>query len=135
MFHRLLECSNNRFRCAPGMSFMPAPSSGGSLVSLDGNVVVQPPAGYELGYVPIVTHQFDARNSAGMLSSVLHSCLLRCGMCDACISLCWLYSTLRGMLYGMLHGMLLLCCMVCRKVCCMYSEPILHACCSSSCRS
>jgi hypothetical protein len=34
-----------------------APPTRGTLVSLDPGLIVQPPAGLEAGYVPIVTHQ------------------------------------------------------------------------------
>lgn len=40
----------------PDKEFMPAPASG-ALVSLDDALLVTPPAGFEFGYVPIVTRQ------------------------------------------------------------------------------
>jgi len=37
--------------------YMPAPRDGKPLVSLDPALIVTPPAGLEVGYVPIVTRQ------------------------------------------------------------------------------
>jgi hypothetical protein len=37
--------------------YMPAPRDGKPLVSIDPALIVTPPAGLEVGYVPIVTHQ------------------------------------------------------------------------------
>ncbi len=42
--------------------YMPAPSRG-TLVSLDGKLIVTPPAGLEVGYVPIVTKQASSKNA------------------------------------------------------------------------
>ena len=38
-----------------------APPSSGTLASLDPALLVNPPKGLEVGYVPIVTRQEDAR--------------------------------------------------------------------------
>jgi hypothetical protein len=38
------------------------PPSSGKLAALDPALLVTPPAGMEVGYVPIVTHQKDAQS-------------------------------------------------------------------------
>lgn len=41
----------------PHQDYMPPPTNGKSLVSIDPGMLVTPPKGLEIGYVPIVTHQ------------------------------------------------------------------------------
>jgi hypothetical protein len=43
-----------------GRDYMPPPSTGGRLAALDDGLIVEPPAGLEVGYVPIVTRQYYA---------------------------------------------------------------------------
>jgi len=44
--------------------FMPAPSNGKSLVPIDPALIVQPPPGFEEGYVPIVTQQEESKRKS-----------------------------------------------------------------------
>ena len=41
----------------PDMDYMPAPRDGKPLVNIDPGLLVTPPEGLEVGYVPIVTGQ------------------------------------------------------------------------------
>ena len=41
----------------PDKEYMPAPRDGRPLVSIDPGLLVTPPAGLEVGFVPIVTSQ------------------------------------------------------------------------------
>jgi len=43
-----------------GRDYMPPPSTGGRLAALDDGLIVEPPAGLEVGYVPVVTRQYYA---------------------------------------------------------------------------
>jgi hypothetical protein len=41
-----------------GRNYTPLPSNGGPLASLDDGLIVEPPSGLEVGYVPVVTRQY-----------------------------------------------------------------------------